>query len=272
MRSIKPNGGLTRGRGTNELQRAIWLTTVTFVTSDQHKYASDTRIERDHQDSLRVSHYLSKHFPFGLGDDLISIENGEVADNSDNVYKAEMIGERMTEELVNKSAFEYSFKRKDAVLTMTTKSTVNIENQKYNDDPQLFFQRLIVFMKEVNDAFSYELCIRPSSLFHNNGLMNKADKSSLMKVLAVIAEPCDYTECPTTSYYVVDGGWLLQQIPWTKGRTFNDTCADYAMFLMTHYGRECTVVFDGYPDFSTKDTTHIRRAKGKAYVEQYSFG
>ena len=120
-------------------------------------------------------------------------------------------------------------------------------------------------MKEdkVNDAFSYELCVRPSSLFHKNGLMNEADKSSLMKVLAVIAELCDYTECPTTSYYVVDGGWLLQQIPWTKGRTFNDTCADYATFLMTHYGRECTVVFDGYPDFSTKDTTHIRRAKGK---------
>ena len=157
MRSIKTNGGLTRGRGINELQRAIWLlstpalaevnratqefTTVTFVTSDQHKYASDTRIERDHQNSLKVSHYLSEHFPFELGDDLISIENGEVADNySVNVYKAEMIGERMTE-IVNKSVFEYSFKRKDAVLTMTTKSTVNIENQKNNVDPQLFFQR-----------------------------------------------------------------------------------------------------------------------------------
>ena len=103
MHSIKPNGGSTRGRGINELQRAIWLlstparaevnramqefTTVTFVTSDQHKYVSDTRIERDHQDSLRVSHYLSEHFPFELGDDLISIENGEVADNSLNVYK-----------------------------------------------------------------------------------------------------------------------------------------------------------------------------------------
>ena len=91
---------------------------------------------------------------------------------------------------------------------MTTKSTVNIEKQKYNVDPHLFFQRLIVFMKEdkVNDAFSYELCVRPSSLFHKNGLMNEADKSSLMKVLADIAEPCDYTECPTTSYC---GGWWM---------------------------------------------------------------
>ena len=113
------------------------FTTVTFVTSDQHK--SDNRIERDHQDSLRVSHYLSEHFPFELGDDLISIENGEVADNSVNVYKAEMIGERMPEEMVNKPVFEYSFKKKDAVLIMTTTSTASIENQKYNVYPQLFF-------------------------------------------------------------------------------------------------------------------------------------
>ena len=33
--------------------------------------------------------------------------------------------------------------------------------------------------------------------------------------------------------------------------------------MITHYSKQCTVVFDGYPEFSTKDTTHIRRTKGR---------
>ena len=48
-------------------------------------------------------------------------------------------------------------------------------------DPRLFLQRLIVFIQpeEINDAFSYELCIRPSSLFDKKGLVNEAHKSEL---------------------------------------------------------------------------------------------
>ena len=43
---------------------------------------------------------------------------------------------------------------------------VNIEDRRVEVDPRLFFQRLIVIQpEEINDAFSYEFCIRPSSLF-----------------------------------------------------------------------------------------------------------
>ena len=61
---------------------------------------------------------------------------------------------------------------------MSSKSTVILEDEKFNVDPQLFFQRLIVFIRdvEINEAFSYELCIRASSLFDKKGLMNEADK------------------------------------------------------------------------------------------------
>ena len=70
MRSIKSSGGLTRGRGIGEAQRAQWilsipacadynsamqeLTGVGYFTSDQHKEASHARKERDRKDTLAI--------------------------------------------------------------------------------------------------------------------------------------------------------------------------------------------------------------------------
>ena len=58
-------------------------------------------------------------------------------------------------------------------------------------DPRLFFQRLIVFFQpeEINDAFNYELCIRPSSLLDKKGLMNEAHESELKNGSAGSARP-----------------------------------------------------------------------------------
>ena len=52
-------------------------------------------------------------------------------------------------------------------------------------DPQLSFQRLTVFikLKEISDAFSYELCTRPSSLFGKKDLMKEAHKLELKNAL-----------------------------------------------------------------------------------------
>ena len=52
-------------------------------------------------------------------------------------------------------------------------------------DPQLSFQRLTVFikLKEISDAFSYELCTRPSSLFGKKDLMKEAQKLELKNAL-----------------------------------------------------------------------------------------
>ena len=78
MRSVKTLGGLTRGRGMNELQRSIWLLStpvtaeinramqefsgVKYESSDQHKDVSPTRIERDHVDAQ----YLYERNPFEI--------------------------------------------------------------------------------------------------------------------------------------------------------------------------------------------------------------
>ena len=53
------------------------------------------------------------------------------------------------------------------VIIVKTNASFNIEDSVVDVDPRLFIQRLIVFIqpKDINDAFNYELCIRPSSLF-----------------------------------------------------------------------------------------------------------
>ena len=65
------------------------------------------------------------------------------------------------------SAFDYKFRKKDMTITIKTNASVNIEKGMVEVDIQLFFQRLIVFTQpeEIDDAFLYELCSRPSSLF-----------------------------------------------------------------------------------------------------------
>ena len=116
----------------NDLQRSIWLlstqaaaevnrampkfTDVTYATNDQHKEVSNLRIERDHNDSVKVAEYFLERFPFGKGRELNNIDNGEVADSSTNVYQAKEVGKRMMKEIVSKSAFDYSFKKKTLFL------------------------------------------------------------------------------------------------------------------------------------------------------------
>ena len=58
---------------------------------------------------------------------------------------------------------------------------------------------------------------------------------------------------------IVDGGGLLQRLPWRRGDLFENICQMYVDYVMRKYSR-ATVVFDGYVDGpSIKDVTHNRR-------------
>jgi hypothetical protein len=107
MRSVKSSGGLTRGRGIDEAQRAQWilsmpacadynsamqeLTGVGYFTSDQHKEATHTRKERDRKDTLSILEYLCDRNPFSSDVSLRNFETGVVAESGVNVDKAENI-------------------------------------------------------------------------------------------------------------------------------------------------------------------------------------
>ena len=62
---------------------------------------------------------------------------------------------------------------------------------------------------------------------------------------------------------MLDGGALLQWIPWARGTTYKEICHVYRGYVSKKYG-EAVVVFDGYEGKSMKDMTHQRRTKGQA--------
>jgi len=55
--------------------------------------------------------------------------------------------------------------------------------------------------------------------------------------------------------YVLDGGTVLQRIPWCHGSTYGDTCHQSTENKARKY-RNAIVVFDGYENVNTKDVTH----------------
>ena len=143
------------------------FTGVKYQTSDQLKILSLSRIQRDHQDAQKNFWFLTERNPFEIHTVLINLSSGGVADEFTNVFQAQAIRELLIQGMAGTSAFDYKFRKKDMTITIKTNASVNIEKGMVEVDIQLFFQRLIVFTQpeEIDDAFLYELCSRPSSLF-----------------------------------------------------------------------------------------------------------
>ncbi|XP_045178258.2 uncharacterized protein LOC123538319 isoform X1 [Mercenaria mercenaria] len=109
MRSLKSNGGLTRGRGISEHQRVLWslampataemnaamqlFTGQEYQTSDQHKEIGHSRRARDGSDTKLLLNFLRDHSPFEKTDGSFrNIETGVTADEKVNADKAVEIG------------------------------------------------------------------------------------------------------------------------------------------------------------------------------------
>ena len=54
-------------------------------------------------------------------------------------------------------------------------------------------------------------------------------------------------------HYVLEGGSLLQRLPWKKEATFKDICQAYIDYLRRTYGTPI-IVFDGYDTFLDKNS------------------
>lgn len=62
--------------------------------------------------------------------------------------------------------------------------------------------------------------------------------------------------------FVLDGGSLLQRLPWPRDETFDAICKMYVDYVQRKYSK-AIIVFDGYEAGpSTKDATHLRRSGG----------
>ena len=62
------------------------FTGVKYQTSNHHKDLSLSRIQRDHQNEQKMFEFLAERDPFHIDTVLISLNSGEVADESVNVF------------------------------------------------------------------------------------------------------------------------------------------------------------------------------------------
>ena len=107
-------------------------------------------------------------------------------------------------------------------------------------DPLLLFQRLTAVKnfagQDGHILFKYELYTVPGSLFEINGLLRRENKRFLVDTIwkaltANVLVP--YPSQP--SQYVIDGGSLLQRLPWKEGAQFYSILDSYGSFVDKKY-------------------------------------
>ncbi|KAG1697184.1 hypothetical protein GQR58_006011 [Nymphon striatum] len=267
MSSVKSRGGMTRGRGMDETQRLVWLlgmpacaqvnlamqtlTGVQCHSSEQHKDMGKTWKKRDMKDAYKLLDALKQCKPFASDTSLRGLVNGVTASESVNVDNAQRVGQSILDSMVGQNIQDYSFKRKCQTVTLGSKSAVMIKDEQVQVDPQLLFQRpSVIAGSEENptDSFKYKLCSYPAAVFESLVLPRGANKASLAYAMWDIVKESQPESVPTFDmHYVIDGGALLQRLPWPRGECFEAHCQMYVDYVSRKYGR-ATVVFDGYAD------------------------
>ena len=163
MRTLKSTGCLTRGRGITEQQRLTWVmampaceevnkimqdvTGMNYNTGKQNKDMAVTRQDRDWKDTNTVVRYLSDRNPFNSDIGLHNISTGVHAHSSIDVDRAKTVGKAILNDMKGQCVMEYMFRRKNQAITIDMKSSIKIEGNTVQIDPQLFFNYLHSLLK-----------------------------------------------------------------------------------------------------------------------------
>ena len=228
------------------------------------------RVKRDEKDTRALLLFLQERDPFASDTSLRSIATGIVADSIVNADRAKEVGDMILAKMVEKNPADFTFKKKDQAVAQSTKSTVKMQGESIQVDPQPLFQRLVAaargMFEDPSVIFEYELCSYPSAIFESSVLLRAANKASLGEAMWNLGE-CGFDGTLGNVKYVLDGGSLLQRVPWPRGASFDAICKIYTDYVRKKY-LDVTVVFDGYEEGpSTKDNTHIRRYGGRVGPE-----
>ncbi len=302
-------GGIHRKKGQTEIQHAVWLASrpacamintllqsfagVELGYSQQHQDITKSRVKRDNDDLRNIVNFLEQSSPFDKDiSNLKSISTGVSAANHCNAEESKVIGQRILKSMEGKSLAQFSFKKKDQAVLMTSKSSDQKNSSISRLETTLLFQRCISVLKrsevDQQSTFCYELSSFPTSMFDEFDLLRSADKPELAKGIAkavITNENCVVSTIKplltgTLKYYIIsnsyiltgsllvgcvmyvlDGGAFLHSVPWNKGETYSAIFDNYHKYLAKHFPG-AIIVFDGYDDGpSTKDIAHIRRSK-----------
>ncbi|CAC5397934.1 unnamed protein product [Mytilus coruscus] len=141
-----------------------------------------TRQKRDKDDIMTVLSFIKDQDPFKGDDFLRNIESGITADSSVNTDSAEEVGKGIIQSLVGKNIMDYTFRKKQKLITLSNKTSVKKDGELVEVDPQLLFQRCTAvantLFDEISVIFQYELCSVPCSLFDSYELSREAHKST----------------------------------------------------------------------------------------------
>ena len=108
-----------------------------------------------------------------------------------------------------------------------------------------------------SELFEYELCGYHPALFDRYELPREANKPQIADAVWEVTKSVQTKVPSDKTHFVIDGGALLQRIPWQRGVTYDHICKTYVQYVERHYGKQVTIVFDGYQHGpSTKDPTH----------------
>ena len=167
MRNIKTSGVLKRGKGMTEQQRLIWLllvpvcaemdsamldlTGICNSTSEQNMDISESRQNRDMKDTQTLLNALAEQNPFTAQPVLRNIMNGLHANYIVSVADSRDIGQGVLASMTRKFVPEFAFKQRNQAVTLVTKSSVKIDEEKIQVNPQFLFQRVIVALKSLNE-------------------------------------------------------------------------------------------------------------------------
>lgn len=282
MASVKSVGGLTRGRGFQDSTSLIWLLSMPVCaevhealqevtglaitgSGEMHKDLAPARIKRDAKDLQAILDHINESKPFSKNNkELRSLSSGFIADGSLNVDSADTVGTTILASMEGMSVSKHKFSRKAQVSTLASSVYVSVDGEKIEVDPQQLYQRLLVAgigSIEIQTLFQYELCSYPTSLFDAKLLMRLADKADPQNGLLKKVPACVIKECPLRAAYVIDGGAMLQRLPWPKSTSYANICQLYVQYIRKHFhNAHIVIVFDGYDSGpSTKDETHQRR-------------
>ena len=130
---------------------------------EEKKIRSDHRADSD--EKQRRAKTRSRDDP-----SLRNITTGVHAHHTVNVDTAHSFGAAILKSAEGKTSYEHTFRRKDQVITVGKKSSIKIDGDEVQVDPQVLLQRLIIVVQtyELELAFKQKLCSYASSLFDSS--------------------------------------------------------------------------------------------------------
>ena len=194
------------------------FTGIQHTPSEQHMEVSMSRQARYVNDTDTVVTFLLDQNPFMSDDKYFrNITSCVTARSKCNVDNTKEMGTKIIKSIAGKTTQSISFKRKYQTVTMKQDNSMKENEELVDIDPQLFFQRLTAVgdkFENTEEIFKYELCSYPALLFDFPLLLREATNPELANPTWDMVGKDQNPPSDGVVQYVLNGGVLLQRIPW----------------------------------------------------------